>query len=97
MTKRQELIAKVAKRMARSTDYGKHPELYALEIKVIEITTDENEEYLMSANDRQWDCFSNAVLKLAEELHWDRYSILFDTEAQEWARRYEEEYPEFLK
>ena len=78
MTKRQSLINKAAHSIAQHTDYFQKPEQADLEIKVIEITTDEDNDYTENATDTQWQRFSNEVLKKAEQLHWDRYHTLFD-------------------
>ena len=78
MTARQELINKVATRIAKTTDYHMKPSIYNLVIKMVEITTDENEEYVTTATAEQWKRYETAVLKKAEQLHWDRYHTLFD-------------------
>jgi len=65
MTARQELINNVAKTLARTNDGNQ-------EIKVIEITTDENEEYVETATDKQWQLYSNEVIKLAKSIREGR-------------------------
>lgn len=78
MANRQSLITKVATRLAKSTDYHTKPSQSKLGISIVEITTDENEEYVTTATDTQWERYETAVMKLAETLHWNKYHRLFD-------------------
>lgn len=65
MTKRQSLINKVAKRLALTNEDNQ-------EIKVIEITTDEDNDYTKNATGTQWQRFSNEVIKLANDIRDER-------------------------
>ena len=61
MTKRQSLINKVAKRLALTNEDNQ-------DIRVVEITTDEDDWYVTSATRNQWYRFSNEVIKLANNI-----------------------------
>ena len=65
MTARQNLINKVAKRLALTNEDNQ-------EIKVVEITTDEDDGYVTSATRNQWYRFSNKVIKLANSIREER-------------------------
>ena len=65
MTKRQSLINKVAKRLALTNEDNQ-------DIKVVEITTDEDDGYVTNATRNQWYRFSNEVIKLANGIRDER-------------------------
>ncbi|HEB26893.1 MAG TPA: hypothetical protein ENI05_03810 [Porticoccus sp.] len=70
MTKRQSLINKAARSLAKGNALDRSR--FNIEIKVIEFVTDHDEEYATTATDKQWDRFSSEVIRDATQIRNDR-------------------------